>query len=162
MGERDLLLSEVAQAVARFQSAAALVDEAAAQRMGINRTDLRCLGLLHAQGPMNAGRLGAAADLSPGATTVAVDRLERAGYVRRTRTGEDRRAVLVEMTPIANERLREIYGPLGQAGLDYIGRFSEAELRLLRDFLIDGYRLQVEHAERVRASSTTVEGPIVD
>ncbi len=148
--DRETLLREVAWAVARFQSASDLVDEAAAQHAGVNRTDLRCMGLLNAHGPMTAGRLGAAAQLSPGATTVAIDRLERAGYVRRVRTGEDRRSVLVVLTPEARRRIEDIYGPVGRAGVERLTRHSDAELQFLLDFLTEGYRLQVEQAARVR------------
>jgi DNA-binding MarR family transcriptional regulator len=157
MSERDALLGEVAWAIAQFQSATDLVDEAAAGRLGINRTDLRCLGLLYAHGPMHAGRLATAAELSPGATTAAIDRLERAGYVRRVRTGGDRRAVLVEMTPEALARLEDTYGPVGRAGMERLARYSDAELRLLHDFLTEGYRLQVEQAARIRATSAAAD-----
>ncbi len=152
--ERETLIEQVAWAVARFQSATDLVDEAAAQYMGVNRTDLRCLGLLHAHGPLPAGRLGAAAELSPGATTAAIDRLERSGYVRRIRAGKDRRSVLVELTPEAQARIEAIYGPVGRAGMERLARYSDTDLRLLHDFLVEGYRLQVEQAARVRSMSS--------
>ncbi|HEX8035481.1 MAG TPA: MarR family transcriptional regulator [Ktedonobacterales bacterium] len=148
-----MLLEEVARAIAQFQTATDQIDEAAAANLGINRTDLRCLGLLYGNGPMQAGQLGAAAQLSPGATTAAIDRLERAGYVQRMRTSGDRRGVLVEMTPIARERLENIYGPVGRAGMERLARYSEAELALMRDFLREGYRLQIEHVRRIRAAS---------
>ncbi len=149
--ERETLLGEVAQAIAQLQSATDLVDEAAAAYLGIHRTDLRCIGLLFAQGPLTAGRLGMAAQLSPGATTAAIDRLEAVGYVRRLRSGDDRRSVLVEMTPAAREGIEAIYGPVGRAGMEHLARFTDGELRFLRDFLTDGYRLQVEQSARIRA-----------
>lgn len=151
--ERETLLGEVAWAIAEFQSATDLVDEAAAASLGIHRTDLRCLGLLYANGPMHAGRLSGEAQLSPGATTAAIDRLERASYVRRVRASGDRRGVLVEMTSLARERLETIYGPVGRAGIERLARYSEAELKLLHQFLREGYRLQVEQAARIRAAS---------
>jgi DNA-binding MarR family transcriptional regulator len=49
-------------------------------------------------GGMSAGELARAGHLSPAAVTAALDRLERAGYVRRVRDHEDRRRVLVEVT----------------------------------------------------------------
>src|SRR5262249_28148813 len=147
--ERETLLGEVAQAIAQFQSATNLVDDAAAALLGIHRTDLRCLGLLHAHGPLPAGRLGAAAHLSPGATTAAIERLEHARYVRRGRPGEDRRSVLVEPTPTGRERIEAIYGPVGRAGLEQLARYSDADLRLLHEFLREGYRMQVEQARRI-------------
>lgn len=155
---RATLIEEVAWAIARFQNAADLVDEAAAQRVGVNRTDLRCLGLLNAHGPMPAGRLGAAAELSPGATTAAIDRLERAGYVQRIRAGGDRRTVLVGLTPEARAHLEDIYGPVGRAGMERLARYSDAELQFLQDFLVEGYRLQVEQAARIRGASGAPAG----
>ena len=158
MADRETLIAEVARAVALFQSATDLVDEAAAQHLGINRTDLRCLGLLYAHGPMNAGRLGAAAGLSPAATTAAIDRLERAGYTRRVRAAQDRRGVLVELTSAASAHLEDIYGPVGRTGMELLARYSDAELRLLHAFLADGYRLQVEQAARIRAAGAAADG----
>jgi len=151
MKPREALLGEVAQAIAQFQSATALVDEAATVYLGINRTDLRMLGLLYSQGPLNAGRLASAAGLSPGATTAAIDRLERAGYVQRLRADGDRRAIVVEATPMTHERLEAIYGPVGRSGMERLARFSDSELQLLYDFLVEGYRLQVEQAARIRS-----------
>src|SRR5919202_4753035 len=80
---RAHLVAEVASEVGEFQSAVDVVDEAAATRLGINRTDLRVLGVLFRRGPMAVGQLARIAGLSPGAMTVAIDRLERAGYARR-------------------------------------------------------------------------------
>jgi DNA-binding MarR family transcriptional regulator len=156
--DRETLLGAVAQAIAEFQSATNLVDEAAAAHLGIHRTDLRCLGLLAVNGSMPAGRLGTSAHLSPGATTAAIDRLERAGYVQRVRPGGDRRSVLVKQTPLGRTHIEDIYGPVGRAGMEYLARYSDADLRLLQDFLKEGYRLQVEHATRLRATPSVVEG----
>jgi DNA-binding MarR family transcriptional regulator len=156
--ERKTLLEAVAEAVAQFQSATNLVDEAAATLLGVHRTDLRCLGLLHAHAPMSAGRLAAAAHLSPGATTAAIDRLERAGYARRVRPGGDRRSVLVEPTPTGRERIEAIYGPVGRAGMDQLARYSDADLRLLHEFLWEGYRMQVEQARRLRGAADAAAG----
>src|SRR6266545_3110812 len=96
----DDLISAVMQAVAAFQDAADQVDEAAARRLGLNRTDLRCLGILTRFGPTSAGQLAFAAGLSPGAATTAVDRLVRAGYAQRVHDEQDRRRVTVQATPM--------------------------------------------------------------
>ena len=44
---------------------------------------------------MSAGQLASAIGLTSGATTTAIDRLERAGYVHRRSDPTDRRRVLV-------------------------------------------------------------------
>jgi len=150
---RQDLLAAVARGVAEFQNATDLVDDAVAQRLGINRTDQRCLGLLFGHGAMGAGQLAAASQLSPGAMTAALDRLERAGYIRRVRSSVDRRSVIVELTLTARRLIEEYYGPIGRAGLAHLDQYSDAELALLRDFLRKGRELQIEHAARIRSTA---------
>jgi len=152
---RDHLLDAVSLEVAELQAATDQMDEAVAQRLEINRTDLRCLGLLFARGPLSAGQLAAASGLSPGAATTALDRLERAGYALRTRGAHDRRSVLVELTPLARQRIEELYGPVGREGRQLLDRYSDEELRFLSAFLRDGLALQVKHAALLRAGESS-------
>jgi DNA-binding MarR family transcriptional regulator len=147
---RDDLLDTVSREVAELQNATDAMDEAVTQRLGINRTDLRCLGLLFARGPLSAGQLASASGLSPGAATTALDRLERAGYALRTRGAQDRRSVLVELTPLARARIEDLYGPVGTEGRQFLERYSDEELRFLSAFLRDGRALQIKHAALVR------------
>lgn len=145
------LLASAAREIAEFQNAGSLVDEAAAEQMGINRTDQRCLGLLWDHGSMGAGQLAAAIELSPGAMTAALDRLERLGYIRRARSSTDRRSVIIEITPTARQLIADFYGPIGQEGVAQLERYSDAELSFLRDFLRQGRELQMRHAARIRS-----------
>ena len=59
---------------------------------------------------MTAGELDRESELSTGAITTLLDRLERAGYVRRVRDDVDRRRILVELTDEARHRAWEIWG----------------------------------------------------
>jgi DNA-binding MarR family transcriptional regulator len=147
----DTLIGEVAAAIALFQNATAVVDEAAAGVLGLNATDLRCMGRLYASGRVTAGHLADACGLSRGAMTAALDRLERAGYVRRVRDGADRRQVRVEVTPRALELTEAIWGPIGAEGVDQLRRMSVEELTFLRDFLRRGRELQERHARWIAA-----------
>jgi DNA-binding MarR family transcriptional regulator len=159
---RDDLLNTVSREVAELQVATDEMDEAVAQRLGINRTDLRCLGQLYARGPLSAGQLAAASSLSPGAATTALDRLERAGYALRTRGVQDRRSVLVELTPLARQRIEELYGPVGREGRQFLERYSDAELRFLSAFLRDGRALQTRHAALIREKGGLASPPSSD
>jgi DNA-binding MarR family transcriptional regulator len=147
----DELVGEVASAIALFQHATAVVDAAAADVLGLNATDLRCMGRLYADGPSTAGDLADACGLSRGAMTAALDRLERAGYVRRVRGETDRRRVRVEVTPRALELTEAIWGPIGAEGIEQLRQMSDEELDFLRDFLRRGRELQERHARRVAA-----------
>jgi DNA-binding MarR family transcriptional regulator len=150
---RGELIDAVMQAVVDFQDATDRVDEAAVTRLGLNRTDLRCLGILGRAGAMTAGQLARAAGLSPGAATTAVDRLVRAGYARRVRDVGDRRRVTIEPTPAAQASVEEIWGPIAVEAHRRLSRRTLDELALIRDFLVEGCEMQHRHADRVSTAA---------
>ena len=92
------------------QTAVEMLDHAVAEYLGIDATAYRCIDILDQEGPMTAGRLAERARLSPGATTALLDRLESKGLARRTRDTEDRRRVLVEVTPKLRKDAELLYG----------------------------------------------------
>jgi DNA-binding MarR family transcriptional regulator len=149
---RGTLEAEVGEQIRAFQGAVDAVDEAAAARLGVNRTDLRCLDLLLREERMTAGRLAEASGLTTGAVTALIDRLERAGYARRTPDPGDRRRVVVEPTPAARAASAELYGPVAEAGRAVLGGYGPEQLALLRDFMREARRVNEEHAARLRAA----------
>jgi hypothetical protein len=70
---------------------------------------------------------------------------------RRARDTEDRRRVFIELTEDLHARAGEIWGPLAGVSGEFLARHSDAELRVLRDFLRDSIEVLDEHAARVRA-----------
>src|SRR5215218_8350505 len=116
------MIAEVIQLARDHQAANDAFDEVAYQKLGINRTDGRCLDIVENQGRMTAGRLAELSGLTTAAVTAVLDRLEKAGYARRVRDQEDRRQVIVELTPLMTERGAQIWGPLGKEAVAEIGR----------------------------------------
>jgi DNA-binding MarR family transcriptional regulator len=149
----DSLVAQVATEIALLQNATAAVDAAAAEVLGLNPTDLRCMGRLYMAGRSTAGELAQACGLSRGAMTVALDRLERAGYVRRLRDEVDRRRVMVDVTPRARELTEAIWEPIGSEGTTQLARMTDDELTFLLDFLRRGRELQEKHARRIAGMS---------
>ncbi len=125
-------------------------DEVAAEKLGVNRTDLRCLNILGTQGPITAGRLAELSGLTTAAVTAVLDRLENHGYARRVRVEQDRRQVIVELTPVVLKRAEQIWGPLGNEARDAMRRMSIDELKLVTSFYSFGRDLNQRHIERVR------------
>jgi DNA-binding MarR family transcriptional regulator len=145
------LVRQIGRDIAEFQEATHAVDDAASQVFGLNRTDLRCMGQLFTRGPLTAGQLAEATDLSPGAMTTVLDRLERAGLAHRLADPDDRRRVVVDITPDARNEGERLYGPIRDEGAARLLRYSDQELRLIRDFVRAGIDLQERHAARIRA-----------
>ena len=124
-----------------------------AEKMGLSGTDHKALDLVRqAEGALTAGRIAELTGLSTGAVTGVIDRLEKAGFVRRVRDRQDRRKVLVEIVPIDEER----FAPLFQSALDLtvrvlekftpeereaIERFQNAMLEELRNEILGDSRL---------------------
>jgi MarR family transcriptional regulator, organic hydroperoxide resistance regulator len=72
-------------------------------------TDMQTIHILQLYGPSTPGRLAAGTDLSSGGVTVALDRLEKAGYVRRQLNPADRRSLLVTLIPSRLVKLARHY-----------------------------------------------------
>lgn len=149
---RQSLIDAVRSAVHSAQRAADALDDAVAERFGINRTDLRHLDLL-LDGPLSAGQLSERSGLSPAAMTTLIDRLERKGYVRRTRDVNDRRRVFVELTDHARKAAWEVYGPLAQDARELLRDYTDDQLSAMRDFLSADRELHQRHHQRIRAES---------
>ena len=118
--------------------------------LGVNRTDLRILGLVMEAGAMAAGRLATAAKLSPAATSTAIQRLVAAELLSRGIDDKDRRRAVVQLTPAAVESLDRIYSPILKAGLRQLAHYSSEELGVITDFLRRGREMQLAEAERIR------------
>lgn len=144
------LIDELIAAFRAHEAANDAFDEVAARKLGLNRTDVRCMGIIENEGPMTAGRLADRSGLTTAAVTAVLDRLERAGYARRTRDEKDRRQVIVELTPLVAERAGPIWAPLGEEAAAYMAKMSVAELEGFIDFLRWGVELNERHMERVR------------
>jgi DNA-binding MarR family transcriptional regulator len=111
-------------------------DNVAAERLGVNETDLHCLNIIESRGGLTAGELAAQAGLTNGAITGVLDRLEAAGFARRVADPADRRRVKVEVTGSFYDHADRIWGPMAADWQSTLAeRFTADELRLIADFL---------------------------
>ena len=133
----------------RSQNATDRFDQAVADALGINRTDMRCTDILDREGPVTAGYLAAATGLTTGSITTAIDRLEQRGLARRLRDPSDRRRVLVELTDKARAQGRGFYVEHQRAAERLARRYTEKELELLVDFVRGGRELNERRAAEV-------------
>lgn len=147
--DTDARTAAIGRAVMRWQDAVQAYDEEVGAIAGLNAAERRCLSFLH-EGPQTAGAIAAATRLTAAAITSLLDRLEARGYLRRTRSAEDRRKVIVEAGPAAQELAARYYEPLGRRGDEILSGYSDAELAAVARFLADALRLQEEQAAALR------------
>jgi len=129
-----------------------LLHSAIASRSGINVTDMQCINLLELRGPMTPGQLADAMFLTTGgAITAVIDRLEKAGMVRRRRDDEDRRRVIVETAddgPII--ALGGRFDPVAELYTKLLDTYTDEQLELIHDYLARTNEVSPEVIERVR------------
>ena len=80
-----------------FSTAIVMFHEAVGRLMGLSAVERKCIDVLRRLGPVTAGTIGEHTGLTTGAVTGLMDRLEKAGYVRRERDPSDRRKVVVHL-----------------------------------------------------------------
>lgn len=142
---RTELLGALDQITRRLSAQSVLLSETIATKAGINSTDMECLDLLNLEGPTTPRRLATLTGLTTGAVTMLVDRLERAGFVRRLPNPDDRRSVLVEVLPGSAEAFYPLFAPLAAAMAKMQERFADAQLALVLDYLTRAHDAGSEH-----------------
>lgn len=136
----------------RLSTATVQFHGAIAERLGMSTTDVKCYSIVRREGPMTAGELASRIQLTTGAITGVIDRLERAGFVRRAADPADRRRVVIESVddPQRDGMLQQLYGPMGQAIMALVSSYDASERSVLLHFLEDATRVLETETERLR------------
>ncbi len=134
-GDRDELASEVLAALAAWQIPIIQFNGRLAERLGMPWVDLQALYVLANHGPATPGELAKRVNLTSGSASRMIDRLERAGFVRRAPDARDRRRVLIEPVPEAVARVGGHYAGLNDRHRRDLDELDEAGLRALLRFV---------------------------
>jgi DNA-binding MarR family transcriptional regulator len=138
---------EVLAGLRALSTAIDRLDQVAADRYGLNRTDLRGLDLIGQAGRLAPTELARRLGFTTGGVTGVIDRLERAGYVRRLPDPSDRRRLLLETTDATSARDAEAFGALLRSTQDALDAYSDQELAVIGRFLDQARRLTATHAD---------------
>ena len=150
---RAALLQELEEAMRRSSAQGVLYGQTVANVAGIANSDLECMDILYLEGRVTAGRLAEVTGLTTGAITGVVDRLEKAGLVRRERDEQDRRKVFISVVPETAMKIGQLYVPMQQAMEKVFGAYSDEELRLLLRFATEGYKGVLAATEALKGCS---------
>jgi len=130
------LRDQVSHGVRRAIALSVLYNDQVASKVGMSASESQSMHLLQLYGPMTPGRLAEVTGLSTGTITGVLDRLERLGFVRRERSTQDRRKVLVSLDEAALGEQMAPYYAEHAANLDAaLRRYGRDELLVLVDFM---------------------------
>ncbi|MER6981396.1 MarR family winged helix-turn-helix transcriptional regulator [Streptomyces carpinensis] len=149
--------SDASEAYRRYLSAVMLHGQASARACELGATDLYALNILRLSGALSPGELGGRAGLTTGPTTRLIDRLERAGYVRRVPDARDRRKVIVEPigTPVDLDR---VMAPARQKVGEILEGYTPEQLDVLFDYFDRAALAYREAAEELSAAGADTDG----
>ncbi|SNB66876.1 transcriptional regulator, MarR family [Arboricoccus pini] len=113
--------------------------------LDISTSESRTLAMAQRLGAVRQAELAASLGIEPMSLVSHLDRLEKAGLIRRTADPNDRRSKLVLLTPAAQPQLKQIRKVLDDARRAAMHAFSTTELatfqvylqRLCRDLMND-------------------------
>jgi DNA-binding MarR family transcriptional regulator len=146
--------AQLAALIRQYQRDTDAFDQAVAERVGLSRTDLRCLDLvlelITTGAPATPMRLAEAAGLTPSTVTSVLDRLERAGYLRRIREPANRRQVLLQLTTRFAAITEEIFGPMAAEGEAQLRQLPDAEVETLIAFFSHAHDQRAKRAQVIR------------
>jgi len=131
------------------------LDQAAADRYGLNRTDMRALDITGRSGPLAPTELARLLGFTTGGVTTVLDRLERAGYIRRQPDPTDRRRQVVQITEYTAARDREVFDGLIRQTGDLLATYTDDQLAVIRDFLDRTRQLTAAYADTLNRPAGT-------
>ena len=158
LSKRDELVAQMADVMRDFMARAVLFQDAVARNGGLNSTDLQTVSILMSQGSATPGELAERTGLSAGgAITAVVDRLERAGYVRRERDAADRRRVIVTANvDTVFAKVGPAYARVGERWAGYLATLTEAQVEFALELFTQAAQINADEIEILRLGSKTL------
>src|SRR6516162_8504523 len=133
--KRAEVLAGLIDGFRQLSTATIMFHQAIADRLGMNVTDHKCADILLRTGPITAGELARHTGLTTGAITGVIDRLEKAGFVRRAKDPGDRRRVIVEPRIKRMEQvIAHLFQSMARSATNLCEGYTTEELAVIRDF----------------------------
>ncbi|WP_253195573.1 MarR family winged helix-turn-helix transcriptional regulator [Streptomyces sp. JHA26] len=138
----------------QYLDAVGLQGLASAEAAGLHTSEWYALSLVTFHGTLSSGELATRTGLTTGATTRLIDRLEKAGFARRTADPDDRRRVIVEPVPGALERIEDVVGPARRHVAEVLAHYTPEQRAILFDYFARAAPAFRAATEEIRANAT--------
>ena len=123
---------------------------AMAEWVGLNVTDMECLGFLFLKSVSTPSELSRHTGLTSGATTAMLDRLEKVGFIERQPNPKDRRGILILPTKSGAKKAASWYESARKAQNELISSYSEKELEIIVDVFERFTKLWEQEREKIQ------------
>lgn len=151
---KDQLKQQVIVGAREYGIGSVLFRHLVGERIGVNVTDMECLGLIFLKGYATPSELARYTHLSSGATTAMLDRLEKSGIIERRPNPNDRRSTHIVIVEQTAKKIGFMFESLREAQDRLISSYSESELALLADFFKRSVVMWEEEREKLIKTPT--------
>src|SRR5215208_8406329 len=151
--KREEIIQAINEKFREMSTETIMFHQVVADILGLHITDHKCLDFIYRFGAMPAGRLAELTGLTTGAITGIIDRLEKAGYVRRANDAKHRRRTIVEPTQNKKweRKIEAIFIPFHERMHKLLSSYSESELDFLLDVSTKTVELTHEESKKLRS-----------
>jgi DNA-binding MarR family transcriptional regulator len=146
---KDARVRELMMAVRKLTRSSLMLQYAVAEKMNLNATDAECIDFLMEMGPSTAGDLAKMTRLTTGAITNVIDRLEKAGFVKRESDPQDRRKVIIRFIPKKHEKTKRYYDAMAADVYALFSTYNETKLKSLLQHSDSLTEIFQKHAEKI-------------
>ena len=148
----------VGRLVRQHSIATVLFHHAVAERLGLGPTDHKCLDLLRERRAMTGSDLAAITDLTSGAITGVVARLERAGYLCREPDPHDGRQQILHPVLERMQDIQHVFDPIRKDVAALLEGFDTHQLKAIAEFLAHSTDVAYRHVALLRAQTVHASG----
>lgn len=151
LDERAKVVGDLVALGREFSARTVLFHDAVASRIGLSATESKCLDIaIRANEPLTAGKLAETTGLTTGAITGLLDRLERAGFIRREKDENDRRQVLIRVMQERLKPIEIIFSEFRHAWETLLAQYDIKDLELVREYLRQSIDVCTEQTARIQ------------
>ena len=132
---KQQLIAEARTAMRRLSAEIDGLDQRTAEHFKVGRTDVHIIDTVESRGPITPTELARIVGLTTGGLSIALERLERIGYLRRVRHPDDRRKVMVEVTETIAPLQDKMFAQLGRRMHAILAGYTTEQLATIAEFL---------------------------
>jgi DNA-binding MarR family transcriptional regulator len=148
--ERSQMIAHLISNLKLSSSRGIIFHQTLADFLGLNITDHKCLGFLLEEGPQTAGRLAELTSLTTGAITGVIDRLEKAGYVKREKDPHDRRRVVIAPVYHSDAKMGALFASLAESSNEMCSHYTDEELSVILRFVSESSQMMFQETEKLK------------
>jgi DNA-binding MarR family transcriptional regulator len=148
--ERSQMIGHLIGALKLSSSRGIIFHQTLADFLGLNITDHKCLGFLLEEGPQTAGKLAELTSLTTGAITGVIDRLEKAGYVKREKDPHDRRRVMIAPVFGSEAKMGSLFVSLAKSSNEMCNHYTDQELSVIMRFVEESSQMMLHETEKLK------------